>query len=61
MTIEMSQGFMNPSFDYFCKVLINEQDRLIASGQLTNNKSLMAHNNKNSNPSFHKNPKSHTE
>jgi hypothetical protein len=33
--IEMSKGSMKPSFEYFCKGLINEQERLIASGQLT--------------------------
>jgi hypothetical protein len=58
--IEKSQGSMKPSFEDFCKGLINEQERLIVSGQLTPNKALMAHNIKNHNKVFHKNPKSHT-
>ena len=42
----MSRGIHKPSFECFCKSLINEQDRLIASGQLSNNKSLMGHSKK---------------
>ena len=45
--IEMSKGTMKPTFDEFCKSLINKRKRLIYSSQLTPNKSLMAHNNKN--------------
>jgi hypothetical protein len=37
--------------------LINEQERLIASGQLTSNKALMSHNNKNPKKSFQPNTK----
>jgi hypothetical protein len=58
--IEMSKGSMTPSFEYFCKGLINEQEMLIASRQLTYNKALMTHNKKNPNKVFNKNPKSHT-
>ena len=39
---------MKPTFDAFCKGLINEQERLIVLGQLSPNKSLIAHNPKKS-------------
>ena len=56
--IEMSKGITKPTFDEFCKGLINEQERLIVSSQLTPNKDLMPHNN-NNNPkkSFQPNTK----
>ena len=56
-SIEMSKGTTKPSFDEFCKGLINEKERLIASSQLTPNKSLMAHNNKNPKKHFQPNTK----
>ena len=34
--IEMSKGTMKPNFEYFCKGLICEKDRLIYSRQLFN-------------------------
>jgi hypothetical protein len=58
--IEMSKGYMTPRFEYFFKGLINEQERLIASGQFNSNKALMTHNKNNPNKFFNKNPKSHT-
>ena len=42
---------MKQTFDDFCKGLINEQERLIVSGQLTPNKALIALN-KNHKKSF---------
>ena len=50
---------MKPTFEVFRKRLINEQDRLIASGQLSNNKALMTHSKKNPNNSFNKNSEPH--
>ena len=35
---------MKKTFDVFCKWLINEQERLVVSGQLTPNKALIALN-----------------
>ena len=43
---------LKPSFKDFCKGFINDKYRLIACGQLYNNKSLMAHSKKNPNRSF---------
>lgn len=54
---EMSKGTTKPTFDEFFKGLINEKERLIDSNQLTPNKSLMAHNNKNPKKSFQPNTK----
>ena len=45
----MSKGTHTPSFDDFLIGLINEQDRLIACGQLSNSKALMEHSKKNPN------------
>ena len=56
----MSQSTTNQTFDDFCKWLVNEQERLIVSGQLTPNKALTElkkhhkksfNNAKSSNPS----------
>ena len=56
----MSQSTTKQTFDYFCKGLINEQERFNVSGQLTPNKALTAlnkhhkkifNNAKRSNPS----------
>ena len=47
----MSQSTTKETFEDFCKGLINEQERLIISGQLTPNKALTTHN-KNHNKSF---------
>ena len=44
----MSQSTTKPTCDAFCKGLINEQERLIVSGQLSPNKDLIAHNSKKS-------------
>ena len=52
---------MKPTFEYFCKGFINEKDRLIASGLLSNNKALMAHSKKNPNKNFNKNSKLHNQ
>jgi len=57
--IEMSKGTMKPTFEYFCKGLISEKDRLIYSRQLFKSKTLMTHNKNNLNSFFNKNPKSH--
>ena len=46
--LELSQSTMKPTFDYFCKGFVNEQERLIVLGQLSPNKSLIAHNPKKS-------------
>ena len=46
-SIEMSKGTTKPTLDEFCKGLIDEQEKLISSSQLTPNKSLITHNNKN--------------
>ena len=43
-TPKLSQSTTKKTFDDFCKGLINEQDRLIVSGQLTPNKALTALN-----------------
>ena len=48
---------MKPSFEYFCKGLTCEQDRLISSSQLTIGKSLMEHSKKNPHKGFNNNPK----
>jgi hypothetical protein len=56
----MSQGSMTPSFEYFCKGFINQNEQLTSSGQLTLNKSLTTLNKNNPKIFFHKNPKSHT-
>ena len=45
--IEMSKGTLKPTFEDFCKGLINEKDRLIDSAQLSNNKAIMAYNKNN--------------
>lgn len=42
--LELSQSTMKPTFDDFYKRLINEQERLISSRQVSPNKALMAHN-----------------
>jgi len=42
--LELSQSTTKQTFDDFCKGLINEQERLIVSGQLTPNKALTAPN-----------------
>ena len=55
--IEMSEGTTKSTFDEFCKGLINEQEMLISSSQLTPNKVLMAHNNKNPKKHFQPNAK----
>ena len=52
----MYTGTMKPTFEYFCKGLINEHDRLII-GQMSNTKSIMEHNKKNPNRIFNKNSK----
>ena len=57
--IEMSKGTMKPNFEYFCKVLISDKDRLIYSHQLFKSKALMKHNKKNPNNFFNENPKEH--
>ena len=49
--LELSQSTTKQNFDDFCKGLINEQERLIVSGQLTPNKALTALN-KNHKKSF---------
>ena len=59
--IEMYKGIMKPTFEEFCKGLINEQDRLIASSQLLNSKALMAHSKNNPNISFNKHTKPHNQ
>ena len=46
--LELSQSTRKPSFDAFCKGLINEKERLIVSKQLSPNKSLIAYNPNNS-------------
>ena len=43
----MSQSTTKPTFDAFCKGLINEQERLIVLGQTSPNKAIIAHNPKN--------------
>ena len=48
------------TFEDFCLGLINEQDRLISSGQFSSNQALMAHN-KSYNKNAKKNPKSHNQ
>ena len=53
----MSKAIIKPTFEYFCKGLIWEKDRLIALGQLISGKTLMAHSKKNSNKGFNKNHK----
>ena len=58
--IKMSKGTHTPSFDDFCKGLINEQDKLIPSGQLCNNKALVARSKRNPNKNF-KNSKPHNQ
>ena len=45
IALELSQSTTKQTFDDFCKGLINEQERLIVSGQLTPNKALTALNN----------------
>ena len=55
----MSKGTMKPNFEYFCKVLISEKDRLIYSHQLFKSKALMKHNKNNPNNFFNENPKAH--
>jgi hypothetical protein len=57
IAIEMSKGTTKPNFDEFCKDLINEQERLIALGQLTSHKPVMTYNNKNSKKRFQPNTK----
>lgn len=42
--LELSQSTAKPTFDDFCKGLINEQERLIASGQVSPSKAIMEHN-----------------
>ena len=49
--LELSQSTTKKTFDDFCKGLINEQEWLIVSGQLTPNKALTALN-KNHKKSF---------
>ena len=56
----MPKGFMSSFFEYVCKGLICEEDRMIALGQLMNGKDLMAHSKNNPNKGFNKNPKPHT-
>ena len=53
----MSKGTIKLYFDEFCKGLIIKQEILISSSQLTPDKSLMAHNNKNPKKCFHPNTK----
>ena len=50
---------MKPNFEYFCKGLISEKDRLIYSRQLFKSKALMKHNKNNPNNFFNENPKAH--
>ena len=57
--IEMSKGAMKPTFEYFCKGLISEKDRLIYSCQLFKSKALITHNKNNPNRFFNEKPKSH--
>ena len=57
----MSKGTHKPSFVYFYKGFINNQDRLVASAQLSNNKDLMAHSKNNPNISFNKHTKPHNQ
>ena len=45
----MCKGTLKPIFEDFCKCVINKQDRLINSGQLSNNKVLREHSKKNPN------------
>ena len=42
--LELSQSTMKPTFDDFCKGLVNEKERLIISRQISLNKALMTHN-----------------
>ena len=58
--IEMSKGTIVNVFEEFCQGLINEQDRLISTGQFSYNQALMTHN-KNYNKNAKKNPKSHNQ
>ena len=37
---ELCKGTLKPIFEDFCKCVINKQDRLINSGQISNNKAL---------------------
>ena len=53
----MCKGTTKPTFDEFFKGLINEKERLIASSQLTPNKALMTHINKNPKKRFQPNSK----
>ncbi len=55
--LEMSQSTMKPNIDDFCKGLINEQKNLITSGQVSPNKALTVHNNKNLKKNFNHNVK----
>ena len=47
--LELSRSTTKQTFDDFCKGLINEQERLIVSGQLTPNKALTALNKNHKN------------
>ena len=55
----MSKGTTKPTFQDFCKGLINEKDTLIAYGEFPNSKVVMAHSKKNPNRSFNKKFKPH--
>ena len=46
--LELSQSTTKPAFYDFCKGLINEQERLIVSRQISPNKALIVHNPKKS-------------
>ena len=53
MALELSQSMTKPTFDFLCKWLINEKERLIITRQVSPNKALMAHN-KNPKKNFNK-------
>ena len=57
----MSKGTLKRSFEYFREVLINEQDRSIASGHLCSGKDLIANSKKNHNISSNKHSKPHNQ
>ena len=58
--LELSKGTTSNTFEDFCLGLINEQDRLLSSGQFSSNQALMAHN-RSYNMNARKNPKSHNQ
>ena len=59
--IEMSKWTITNTFEEFCQGLINEQDRLISTGQLSFNQALMTHNKGNYNKNSKNNHKPPTQ